>query len=66
MPQVFGNAARLTQGYLRTALSGLLACHVGSQRDYHVAKARRLAQVHHNLDRLSEVLFALAVIRFRR
>lgn len=54
--------ATVTQGYLRAALSGLLASHVGSQRDYHVAKARRLAQVHHNLDRLSEALFALAVI----
>lgn len=52
----------VTQGYLRNALSDLLARHVGSQRDYHVAKARRLAKVHHNLDRLSEAMFALAVI----
>ncbi len=36
--------------------------HVKTQRDYHIAKARRLAAVHHNLDRLAEVLFTLAVV----
>jgi hypothetical protein len=51
----------VTTGYLREAVRGLLHQHVLSQRDYHVDKARRLAAVHHNLDRASEILFALAV-----
>lgn len=46
---------------LREALRGLLIVHVATQRDYHIAKARRLAAVHHNLDRCSEVLFMLAI-----
>jgi hypothetical protein len=53
---------RVTTGYLRGAVRGLLHDHVVRQRDYHVAKARRLGKVHHNLDRWSEVLFALAVV----
>jgi hypothetical protein len=53
---------RITQAYLREALRNLLARHVVQQRDYHVYKARRLAAAHHNLDRLSEILFTLAVI----
>jgi hypothetical protein len=32
------------------------------QLDYHLAKAKRLTNVHRNLDRLSEALFLLAVI----
>ena len=32
-----------------------------TQRDYHIDKARRLSAVHHNLDRLSETLFTLAI-----
>ena len=32
------------------------------QRDYHDYKAKRLAAAHHNLDKLSELLFTLAVI----
>ena len=32
------------------------------QRDYHIAKARRLAAVHSNLDRFSAILFTLAVV----
>jgi hypothetical protein len=50
------------QDYLRSALEGLLDDHVVRQRDYHEAKARRLTRVHHNLDRLSERLFLLAVV----
>lgn len=46
---------------LRGALSGLLDRHVVAQRNYHFAKARRLTNVHHNLDQLSERLFQLAV-----
>ena len=52
----------VTQTYLRQAVGELLHDHVIRQRDYHLAKARRLAAVHRNLDRFSEVLFTLAVI----
>jgi hypothetical protein len=51
----------LTQDYLRQGLA-ILSGHVRGQRDYHAAKAKRLAKVHHNLDRLSEALFALAIV----
>ncbi|MEO0439380.1 MAG: hypothetical protein AAF067_00750 [Pseudomonadota bacterium] len=54
--------ARVTTGYLRAALETLDKCHVTPQRDYHFAKARRLQNVHHNLDRFSEFLFKLALI----
>jgi hypothetical protein len=53
---------RITQSYLRSALSELVRVHVRQQQTYHVGKARRLASAHHNLDRLSECLFALAVL----
>lgn len=49
-------------GYLRKGLKGLLVLHVLPQLDYHRAKARRLATVHHKLDRLSFRLFLLAVL----
>ncbi|MDZ4776814.1 MAG: hypothetical protein SGJ23_08520 [Alphaproteobacteria bacterium] len=52
----------VTRPYLRAALQTLLDDHVVRQRDYHHAKAQRLTTVHHNLDRLSEALFILAVI----
>jgi hypothetical protein len=51
----------VSAGYLRAALRGLLHQHVLMQRDYHLAKARRLAAVHHNLDHLSERMFMLAI-----
>lgn len=54
--------ATITAPYLRAALKGLLQCHVIPQRDYHFAKAGRLKKVHHNLDRLSEGLFGLALL----
>jgi hypothetical protein len=57
LPQI-----RITQPYLREALSKLLDHHVVQQRDYHTYKARRLATAHHGLDKLSEILFTLAVI----
>ena len=44
------------------AVGELLHDHVNRQRDYHLAKARRLAAVHRNLDLFSEVLFTLAVV----
>lgn len=52
----------VTQTYLREAVTELLWEHVKSQRDYHIGKARRLSAVHHNLDRMAEVLFILAVV----
>ncbi|MBS0481144.1 MAG: hypothetical protein JSR96_03140 [Proteobacteria bacterium] len=51
----------ITQDYLRGVLTGPLADHARSQRDYHAAKAHRLATVHRQLDTLSERLFQLAV-----
>ena len=57
LPQV-----AITPAYLRAATKDLLQEHVTRQRDYHIDKARRLAAVHHNLDRISEILFALAVV----
>jgi hypothetical protein len=57
LPQV-----RVTAASLRDTLDRLLAPHVRRQRDYHLAKARRLTTVHRRLDRLSTVLFALAVL----
>jgi hypothetical protein len=55
-------AVTLTSAYLRGALCGLLLPHVTGQRDYHRAKAHRLEQAHRRLDRLSEIMFTLAVI----
>jgi hypothetical protein len=52
----------VTSAYLRAALEGLLDAHVVRQRDYHEAKARRLTNVHRNLDQLSQWLFLLAVV----
>jgi hypothetical protein len=57
LPQV-----EVNQAFLRSALADLLKPHVIGQRDYHLQKARRLAQVHHRLDKCSEVLFFLAVV----
>jgi hypothetical protein len=54
-------AVAITPSYLRLALGALLDDHVTGQRDYHRGKAARLAAAHHHLDRLSEVLFTLAV-----
>lgn len=52
----------VTRAYLRAALEGLLDVHVTRQRDYHHGKAKRLTNVHRNLDALSERLFQLAVV----
>lgn len=51
----------ITPTYLRGVLVGLLDRHVVAQRDYHFDKARRLTDVHHSLDQLSERLFQCAV-----
>jgi hypothetical protein len=55
-------AVTLTPEYLKGALSGLLLPYVTGQRDYHRAKAHRLEQAHRRLDRLSELMFTLAVV----
>jgi hypothetical protein len=52
----------VTQAYLREAVDGLLRDHAVRQRDYHRDKAKRLTAVHHNLDRMSEALFKLAIV----
>ena len=53
---------RLDEPYLRALLGDLLRPHVVAQRDYHRSKASRLGRAHHNLDRLSEAFFLLAVV----
>lgn len=57
LPQI-----RVTQAYLRAALQLLLERHVSGQRRYHHQKAERLTATHHNLDRLSELMFLSAII----
>ena len=53
---------RVTKDFLRDHLNKVLQPFLVSQRDYHRKKAARLAKVHHNLDRLSETLFLLAIV----
>jgi hypothetical protein len=53
---------KVSETYLRSALTRLLLPHVTRQRDYHLGKARRLATAHHNLDRLAERMFLLAIL----
>lgn len=55
-------AVTIGQDYLRGALETLLRDHAVRQRDYHLDKAKRLTAVHHNLDRMSEALFKLAIV----
>lgn len=55
-------AVRIDHAYLHAVLDSLLLQHASSQRIYHEGKARRLARVHHGLDRLSELLFKLAIL----
>ena len=52
----------ITQNYLRECLILMLEQHMLPQRDYHLAKAKRLKRVHHNLDKLSEWLFVAALV----
>lgn len=51
----------ITTDYIHNALARLLKPFVAGQIRYHDSKAKRLARVHHNLDRLSERLFQLAI-----
>lgn len=50
----------ISDAYLRGILDPLLKNHVTRQRDYHRAKAERLARVHEGLDMLSGLMFTLA------
>ena len=52
----------VTQAYLKQHLETILRPFVIAQRDYHTSKAVRLEKVHHNLDRMSETLFVLAIL----
>jgi len=52
----------ITRPYLRGVLKNILVVHVVDQRNYHRAKADRLTKTHHNLDRMSEKCFILAII----
>lgn len=54
-------AMAVTRPFLRSALQGLLAPHVASQRAYHHAKAKRLETISHRLDLLAVTLFKIAV-----
>lgn len=64
--QALGNIglpqAKVTPAFLRGSLALMRDHHVVPQREYHRGKAVRLKRVQHNLDRLSELLFLLAVI----
>lgn len=53
---------RVTAPFLRQALMLMRDHHAVPQRDYHRGKAVRLRRAQHNLDRLSELLFLLAVL----
>ena len=54
--------AKVTAPYLRSVLQMLDQYHVSPQRDYHQGKARRLKNIHANLDGFSEFLFKLALV----
>ena len=51
----------VTRAFLRSALQGLFAPHVASQRAYHQGKSKRLETISHRLDRLAVTLFKVAV-----
>lgn len=55
-------AMRVTKEYLRRHLEEVLRPFLVSQSGYHKSKSARLERVHHNLDRMSETLFVLAII----
>ena len=52
----------VTQAYLRGHLEAIIRPFLADQASYHRYKSARLEKVHHNLDRISEVLFILAVL----
>ena len=53
---------RITQDFLHKHLRDVLRPFFIAQQAYHRKKARRLERVHHNLDRMSETLFILAIL----
>ena len=55
-------AGRIDQSYLRKAAKALHEHFVIPQRDYHLAKAKRLRHAHHSIEHFAERLFAVAVI----
>ncbi|GAA4642949.1 hypothetical protein GCM10023115_09090 [Pontixanthobacter gangjinensis] len=52
----------VTQAYLRGHLEAIIGPFLSDQAAYHRYKSAKLEKVHHNLDRMSEVLFILAVL----
>ncbi len=54
--------ARIDQAYLRKIMAEMVAPHVAGQRDYHRAKARKLSEVHHGLDRAAQACFFIGVL----
>lgn len=52
----------VTGDYLQAHLNQVIRPFLDDQSAYHRAKSLRLEKVHHNLDRVSEALFILAVI----
>ncbi len=55
-------AAVISADYLRATITTLLLPYAQAQRAYHIDKAARLSRTQHNLDRLSEAMFMLAVL----
>lgn len=53
---------KVTHCYLKRHLEEALRPFFIGQKDYHESKAKRLARVHANLDRVSSALFILAII----
>ncbi|WP_432200665.1 hypothetical protein ACRAQ7_14160 [Erythrobacter sp. W53] len=53
---------KVTQPYLKAHLRDVLYPFFIAQREYHREKAHRLGRVHHNLDKMSETLFILAIV----
>ncbi|MGB5078324.1 MAG: hypothetical protein WBO17_12670 [Sphingorhabdus sp.] len=53
---------KVTPAFLKSSLIFMRDHHVAPQREYHSSKAVRLKRAQHNLDRMSEMLFLLAVI----
>lgn len=53
---------KVTKEFLRQHLKEVLRPFLVAQSTYHKRKSARLERVHHNLDRMSETLFILAII----
>ncbi|MFC4292083.1 hypothetical protein ACFOWX_06610 [Sphingorhabdus arenilitoris] len=53
--------AVIGQQMLRASLEHWIGTHVSAQRQYHIGKAERLGRIDHNLEKISERLFLLAM-----